>query len=127
VNFSAVCEQLRQETRPVHIVCAGSSGAIALEDTLAAGGLVDYLSGISEVRLNDSARLAWDCFENQKNMVLETLNLSQDGIKLRDLGFANDIQDAARIDRYNLVPELRREPLRIELGAIGIVDRHWCK
>src|SRR3989442_948332 len=41
VNYSAVCEQLRQDARPVHIVCAGTDGDIALEDTLLAGALVD--------------------------------------------------------------------------------------
>src|SRR5262249_27670578 len=37
VNYSAVCEQLRHETRPVHIVCAGTDGNVTLEDTLLAG------------------------------------------------------------------------------------------
>lgn len=127
VNFSAVCEQLRQEKRPVHIVCAGCNGEITLEDTLLAGGLIDYLCGIYEVVLNDSARLAWDCFENQGSMLLETLQLSHGGSLLREQGYEADIQDAARIDRFALVPELRRDPLRVELGAIGIVDQHWSK
>ena len=69
VNFSAVCEQLRQEKRPVHIVCAGTEGEIAMEDTLLAGALVDFLCEAMEVRLNDSARLAWDCFENHGRML----------------------------------------------------------
>ena len=37
VNYSAVCEQLRQDARPVHIVCAGTEGEVSLEDTLLAG------------------------------------------------------------------------------------------
>jgi len=40
VNYSAVCEQLRRETRPIHIVCAGDDGAVALEDALLAGALL---------------------------------------------------------------------------------------
>src|SRR5262245_17347636 len=58
VNYSAVCEQLRHELRPVHIVCAGSAGEVALEDTLLAGALVECLCDAQEVRLNDGARLA---------------------------------------------------------------------
>lgn len=127
VNFSAVCEQLRHEKRPVHIICAGSTGEISLEDTLLAGGLVDYLCEIADVRLNDSARLAWDCFDNQGSILLETLQLSQAGMALRDLGYELDIRAAAMIDRYLLVPELRRDPMRIEVGAVGICDRHWSK
>src|SRR5207302_5744007 len=34
VNFSAVCEQLRADARPVHMVCAGCDGQVSLEDTL---------------------------------------------------------------------------------------------
>src|SRR3954469_17118877 len=34
VNYSAVCEQLRADGRPVHIVCAGTDGEVSLEDTL---------------------------------------------------------------------------------------------
>src|SRR6266404_4511898 len=30
VNYSAVCEQLRQDARPVHIICSGTEGEIAL-------------------------------------------------------------------------------------------------
>src|SRR5262249_20307709 len=63
VNYSAVCEQLRQDARPVHILCAGNAGEVALEDTLLAGAFVEYLCDAFPARLNDGARLAWDCFE----------------------------------------------------------------
>src|SRR5262249_53674655 len=62
VNYSAVCEQLRHDGRPVCIVCAGTDGDVTLEDTLLAGALVDFLCDQGPVRLNDGARLAWDCF-----------------------------------------------------------------
>ena len=61
VNYSAVCEQLRRETRPIHIVCAGDGGGVALEDALLAGALVDFLADHGAADLNDGARLAWDC------------------------------------------------------------------
>src|SRR5207244_395253 len=43
VNYSAVCEQLRLDARPVHIVCSGTEGEVSLEDTILAGAIVDYL------------------------------------------------------------------------------------
>src|SRR5438132_2277143 len=43
VNYSSVCEQLRHEARPIHIICAGTEGEVSLEDTLLAGALVDDL------------------------------------------------------------------------------------
>src|SRR5713101_2072341 len=29
VNYSAVCEQLRQDSRPIHIICAGTEGEVS--------------------------------------------------------------------------------------------------
>jgi 2-phosphosulfolactate phosphatase len=124
-NFSAVCEQLRQETRPVHILCAGTRGEVSLEDTLLAGALVDFLCEVSQVCLNDSARLAWDCFENHGSILLGALEVSQGGANLKQLGYDEDIRTAAQVDLFNLVPELRRQPLRVEIGAVGIVKNYW--
>jgi 2-phosphosulfolactate phosphatase len=125
VNFSAVCEQLRQETRPVHIVCAGTAGEVTLEDTLLAGALVDYLCDLGEVEVNDSARLAWDCYENHGRLLLGALEVSHGGANLRRLGYDEDIRAAAAVDKFALAPELRRDPLRIELGTVGILESHW--
>jgi 2-phosphosulfolactate phosphatase len=127
VNFSAVCEQVRKDARPLHMVCAGLNGEPCLEDTLLAGALVDSLSEESEVQLNDSARLAWDCFENHGRILAGALEVSEGGRSLRELGYAEDVVGAADIDRFALVPELRRDPLRVEVGAVGIVKRRWQK
>jgi 2-phosphosulfolactate phosphatase len=127
VNYSAVCEQLRQDARPVHILCAGTEGNVTLEDTLLAGAFVDFLCEGTEVRLNDSARLAWDCFENHGRILLGALEISRGGANLRQLGYDEDIRAAAQVDLFHLVPELRRDPLRVEVGAVGIVKSHWEK
>ena len=125
VNFSAVCEQLRPGARPVHIVCAGTEGEVTLEDVLLAGGLVDFLCEAAEARCNDSARLAWDAFENNRPVLLGALEVSRGGTELRRLGYEEDIRAAARVDAFALVPELRRDPLRVEVGAVGMVKSHW--
>jgi 2-phosphosulfolactate phosphatase len=127
VNYSAVCEQLRADHRPVHMICAGTDGEISLEDTLLAGALVDFLCEVSEVRLNDSARLAWDCFENHGQVLEGALQISNGGLNLQRLGLAEDIQAAAQVDQFNLVPELRQDPFRIEVGAVGVVQSRWPK
>lgn len=124
VNFSAICEQLRSETRPVHILCAGNGGEIALEDTLLAGALVDVLAD-DQTRLNDSARLAWDCFDIHGQVLEGALEVSAGGVGLRQLGYDKDIRSAASIDQFALVPELRHDPLRIEVAAVGIGKSHW--
>jgi 2-phosphosulfolactate phosphatase len=125
VNYSAVCEQLRHDLRPVHILCAGDQGAVALEDTLLAGALVDFLSYHAETRLNDGARLAWDCFEHHGQVLDGALEVSAGGARLLALGYEDDVRAAARVDQFALVPELRRDPLRVEVGAVGIAQSHW--
>jgi 2-phosphosulfolactate phosphatase len=127
VNYSAVCEQLRQDSRPLHIVCAGTEGEVSLEDTLLAGALVDFLCQAGEVQLNDAARLAWDGFENHGRCLAGALEVGKGGASLRRLGYDEDIKAAAQVDRFALVPELRRDPLRVEIGAVGIVNSHWLK
>jgi 2-phosphosulfolactate phosphatase len=127
VNYSAVCEQLRQDARPIHIVCSGTEGEVSLEDTLLAGAFVEFLCEIVEVQLNDSARLAWDCFENHGRALKGALEIGKGGAKLRGLGYDEDIRAAAQVDQFNLVPELRRDPLRVEVGAVGIVKSYWTE
>ncbi len=127
VNYSAVCEQLRQDARPIHIVCAGTDGAVTLEDTVLAGALVDFLCEVAEVRLNDSARLAWDTFENHGRVLQGALEISGGGANLKQLGYDDDIRAAAKVDLFNLVPEVRRDPLRVEIGAVGVVKEYWRK
>ncbi len=126
-NFSAVCEQLRLDSRPVHIICAGTDGEITLDDALLAGALVEFLCETSNARLNDGARLAWDCFEHHGRSLMGALELSRGAARLRQLGYDEDIRIAAQIDTFTLVPEMRRDPVRIELGAVGIVESHWLK
>ncbi len=124
VNFSAVCEQLHAEPRPIHIVCAGHAGGVALEDTLLAGALVDCLHD-RIARMNDGARLAWDCFEHHGKVLEGALAVGEGGVGLSALGYDDDIRAAARVDVFALVPELRRDPLRVEVVVVGIGKSHW--
>jgi len=127
VNFSAVCEQLRADPRPLHILCAGSDGEPSLEDTLLAGAFVESLCDHYELQLNDSARLAWDCFENHGHVLQATLELGRGGQTLKRLGFDEDIRLAAEVDKFTIVPELKRDPLRVEIGTVSILKKCWPK
>lgn len=127
VNYSAVCEQLRLETRPVHILCAGHAGEIALEDTILAGAFVDFLSQLGSVKLNDSARIAWDCYDLHGAILEGALEVSAGGVLLAGLGYDEDIRQAARVDLYTLVPQMRVDPVRIEVGAVSTGKSYWKK
>ncbi len=127
VNFSAVCDQLQHDPRALHLICAGREGRVSLEDTILAGALVNFLCEVGEVNLNDGARVAWDSFENNSDILQGALEVSQAGASLQRLSYDEDIRAAAQVDRFVLVPELRRDPLRIEIGAVGVVSNHWQK
>ncbi len=127
VNYSAVCEQLHHEPRPIHIVCAGNAGDVALEDTLLAGALVDFLCEHSDVELSDGARVAWDCFENHGRCLEGALEVSAGGVLLARLGYDEDVRAAARVDQFALAPEVRPDPLRVEVGTVGITKSYWVK
>ena len=101
--------------------------ALALTDHGNLYGAVEFLSEASEVHLNDSARLAWDCFEHHGRVLQGALEISQGGANLSRLGYDEDIKAAAQVDQFALVPELRRDPLRVEVGAVGIVKHRWSR
>ena len=88
---------------------------------------MDFLSESGNVHLNDAARLAWDCYENHGKVLDGALEISRGGENLKQLGYDDDIRAAAQVDQFNLVPELRRDPLRVEVGAVGIVKSYWQK
>lgn len=125
VNYSAVCEQLLMTERHVHLVCAGDEGEPCLEDTLLAGAFVETLCAHGEVALNDAARLAWDSFENNRTILRMAMEASSGGERLCALGYSADIAAAARIDAFNFVPELQREPVRLTIGAVGVRSSYW--
>lgn len=123
-NFSAVCEQLRDEKRPVNVLCAGDAGGVALEDALLAGALVGAIVRGGEAALNDGALMALDAFERRGGYLEEALRLTAGGARLRDLGYDDDVTDAARVDVVPLVAELLRDPLRVE-AVPGVTASHW--
>lgn len=125
VNFSAICEQLDADVRPVHVVCAGTNGEPTLEDTLFAGAVVDHLCATADVQLNDSARLAWDCFENHGQILMAALEVSAGGEALVKVGLGNDLKFAAAVDKLALTASVSYDPPRIQIASAGIKRRHW--
>lgn len=128
VNFSAVCENLLDETRPIHLLCAGSHGHISLEDTLLAGAFVAALMPNQKNQLNDSARLAWDTFECHGLLLQEAFRLSGGGQQLIQAGLADDLEAAAYIDRLMIVPEMRlddKNRIFFQIGSVGLERRLW--
>ncbi len=111
----------------VHIVCAGTEGHVSLEDSLLAGALTSQITNL--VQLAPGAEIAPPLGNDEALMVLtqwleverflekrplsKLLSLGRGGQNVLAIGRAVDIEEAAAFDRFNVVAELQRDPLRI--------------
>jgi 2-phosphosulfolactate phosphatase len=124
VNFSAVCDALRGE-REIDLLCAGTDNQVTREDVLFAGAVVDDLVECAKtvadesLELNDQALIALDAWRSareelrQSAELVERLRSSRGGRNLIEIGHEHDIDIAAAIDRFDLVPELDLASWRI--------------
>jgi 2-phosphosulfolactate phosphatase len=129
VNASAVAASLAQEER-IHLLCAGTQGEITREDVLFAGRVAYRLLGESarsKPEQNDSCRIARDCYQNLLTVdgidlsagtdsrfeeiaaLTQELRHSHGGRNLIDVGLDHDIDVAAQVDQFAIVPELDLE------------------
>jgi 2-phosphosulfolactate phosphatase len=125
VNLSAICKQLDQDTGEVDLICAGTDGHVTREDVLLAGAIVDRLCARDHWRPNDEAliaRAAWQQIagrlsgSNLQLRLVEALRASRGGRNLIALGMGADIELAAEIDRFDLVPRFDSDRGRIVRG-----------
>ncbi|MEX2140870.1 MAG: 2-phosphosulfolactate phosphatase [Pirellulales bacterium] len=118
VNLSPVVERLAGE-RPIHLLCAGTRGRITREDVLCAGAISEVLlqSVVDQTRINDQVRIALDCWRAAvphgarapKALAGElslALHDTQGGRNLLAIGLEHDIDTAAEVDRFDIVPQL---------------------
>ncbi|QEH34541.1 putative 2-phosphosulfolactate phosphatase [Aquisphaera giovannonii] len=138
VNFAATAQRLLHEEKPIHVVCAGTEGSISYEDTLLAGAFARHFKDLGHPMGNDEAEIAaglwarveesiWAGGETDRSRprhggeepLVRYLTRGQGGRRVVELGLAADIADAARLNRpgFQVVAELRRDPLRIVARA----------
>lgn len=130
VNRKSVCDALTASQQNattgqrVWIVCAGTDQAIAAEDVLAAGAILDQL-GVAP--RDDGGLLAlghWKRVQAAAKVrglplaIEESFQVSLGGVNLLESGYADDLVTAARIDSLavcptNLQPELEPEERRV--------------
>jgi 2-phosphosulfolactate phosphatase len=124
VNLSAVCARLTDRMQ-VDLLCAGTDGQITREDVLLAGAIVARLTESAYWTPNDEAviaRAAWTQVEGRltgsdlKARLTEALRASHGGRNLLSIGMGPDIEQAAEIDRFPLVPRFNPISGEIKLG-----------
>jgi 2-phosphosulfolactate phosphatase len=119
-NYSAVCRELAGAGE-IAVVCAGTDGQVTREDVLFAGAVVDDLLRNGKVDLNDQAEIAADAWRTAVRMLTDrplgvTLRDSRGGRNLIDIGQESDIDLAAQMDRFDIVPQLDIDSWRIGLA-----------
>jgi len=113
-NLGAVVAALQQGNAPIHLICAGSDGQVTREDVLFAGEVVRRLTG--EFDFSDAARIAADVAANSSpETIHQALLESLGGANLSALKLNADIAFAAKVDRFDKVPELSIPDWRIVL------------
>lgn len=111
VNLTALCNELA-EHETIQIVCAGTEGEITREDVLLAGAIVDHLiDGAKSIECNDQAQIANDAWQEAKTGLTATslaqrLKVSRGGRNVLRIGLEADIDIAATLDKFSVVPRL---------------------
>lgn len=111
-NFSSVCREVAELER-LDILCAGTDSQITREDVLFAGAVIDDLHRRGgTVLTNDQADIACDAWRaatldfGGPKPLAEFLRASTGGRNLIEIGHERDIEIAAQIDKFEVLPEL---------------------
>jgi 2-phosphosulfolactate phosphatase len=116
-NLTATVRALRTEPRPVHLVCSGTNGLVSIEDSLLAGSIATLLRGTHHLNGNDEAILTSDASNGAGDRpLIEAIRRGWGGRRVTEIGLEDDLVFAADIDRFDLVAEVIREPLRVVLS-----------
>jgi 2-phosphosulfolactate phosphatase len=127
VNFSAVCGEIAGADQ-IALLCGGTDGEVTREDALLAGAIVVELTASGgrqppeayRYAMNDQAELAADAWRTAVRFLTDrplgmTLRDSRGGRNLIGIGHEIDIDLAAQIDRFDIVPKLDLSAWRIRL------------
>ena len=121
-NAQAAILWAAEQAKPVHVVCAGTEGHIGFEDTLLAGEIADRLMRLWRFEAgNDEALIArmqfFGCIQTTRDRDTtwaDLLALGRGGRNVQRIGLEPDIHEAARRHAIDLLPVVRRDPVRIE-------------
>jgi 2-phosphosulfolactate phosphatase len=110
-------------TSAMDLICAGTDGEITREDVLLAGAIVARLLENGSWNLNDQAAVAQDAWlaimehvapDDTKSRLVDALRDSRGGRNLIALGMHHDIEWAAQVDRFDIVPRYHIATGRID-------------
>ncbi len=124
LNLSAITETLSQCREPIDLVCAGTDGAITLEDCLYAAAVAKRLIAHHQLQdqdYDDTTRLCLALYDqlvsadkkDVPSQILAAFEKSQGGRNLLQLGMQADLSLCAQLDTLDVVANWDRETNRI--------------
>ena len=114
VNASAVARRLVETGLDVTLLCAGTQGAIAMEDVLGAGAVLEAMvSNNAGKPSGDVAQMAMRLFRASRGSLPEALAAAEGGRNVISAGLAADIDYCATLDALDIVGRVYDEPLRV--------------
>jgi 2-phosphosulfolactate phosphatase len=114
VNAAAVARCLLTESRDVTLVCAGSDGQPSMEDLLGCGAVIHHLLELAQLDLTgDLSRIALKLFETCRDNLPAVLADTFGGHNIRRVHLDADIAFAARLNVFDTVGKVQRDPLRV--------------
>lgn len=104
-NSEAITSFLLKNLSEINIICAGTRGSCSLEDSLAAGKIIDtIISSAPKIVLNDYAHLCLSVYQKYKNNILEIISVGANGERLKNLGMIADLEYCSLINITNIIP-----------------------
>lgn len=104
VNMKAVVERLGLLEEDITIICSGTNGQFSLDDSLAAGVLVNRLTRIKDYKLSDAAQSMVLAIKDE-NKLKESLKDCYHLNILKSKGFEKDVDFCLTLDSLNMVPQ----------------------
>lgn len=118
VNISTVIEFIKEIQSDFLIVCAGKANTasnFSLEDTVCAGMIVHKLSAAKEIKLEltDSSLASQALYKTYGKSLLKLMKNTEHGKYLVEIGFLEDINVAAAVDSYPVLPVLSGNVIKL--------------
>jgi len=104
-NLTAIVKHLVALDKDFDIVCAGTNGGFNLEDAICAGNIISEIHTLREdLFLSDSASASVTLYKFSGKNIFKMLGKTEHGKLLIENGFADDIEECAKVGTMDVVP-----------------------
>ncbi|HZN69545.1 MAG TPA: 2-phosphosulfolactate phosphatase [Tepidisphaeraceae bacterium] len=116
VNAEAVARALGEIGRNVTLLCAGTGGAVAMEDMLGAGAVLDALTRVGPTVSpgSDVSLIVQRLFNATRDDLYAALAQSLGGRNVIKAGLLADIDFSARCNVMDVVGDVQKDPLAVK-------------